>query len=217
MKFPTIKITLFLAIVIGLSACGKRESDLCVDHTQPISQQEAFTTLDKLSHTPASAPMGKQARFLKSNMQAVTQKIFGRWMAETGYSVEANGKPRLIVTEIRNQTALSVTSRDVREALSSIAREDGRYNTVVATTKTQAGKAFLQAHLLDDPYYSNNSQSVEPAKALQCFVTVKLSEVDAPQSDQGKKMLIDLTLYDIETPEFALSDWDVLDADTTDL
>ncbi|MCB1136855.1 MAG: hypothetical protein KDK78_11355 [Chlamydiia bacterium] len=177
----------------------------------PLRSQGEVVSIDSLAEDPSPFPQIKiQSSGLARHLSIMTRKVFERWLAETGYSIERNGAPRLILTGITDVTGLGFDKRQVEKWFTDIAAADGRFCAVVATTGSEAAQAYLQSYLLNDPYYSNSSVMVEEGKALQCFASIELSTL-AATNGQTASVVVDLTLNDIENSDISISDWDVLD------
>jgi hypothetical protein len=205
-------VFIILASVLAtLSGCGKC-SQCTIAGGAGLHTDSAIVTLDDLDESYDPFPdIAVQRDGFSKHLAQVTRRVVEGWITRVGYSVERSGKPRVIVTEFENDTDLELTEAELRQLFNQIADNDGRFYAVLATAKTERAKSYLRSHLLDDPYFSNNSLSGGRDKALQCLATLRLSSRKSSGERLSDKVVIDLTLYDIENHSIAVSDWDVLD------
>lgn len=137
--------------------------------------------------------------------------LMDRWFAKTCYNF-ANGKPRIIVTQIDNRTDCYISTDMIRDIIEGAAIDDGRYTIVVGDLRDEAELNMLMSKISNDPKYCNSSR-LQPGMALapQFLAKVRITKaVTADNCANYEDYRMTVTLYDIETQEAIDSAWDVL-------
>lgn len=141
----------------------------------------------------------------------LNRQLMDRWIARTGYDC-ANGKPRIIITEIDNRTDQYIATDMIRDIIEGVAIDDGRYTVLVGDYQDERELDYLMSKITQDPKYSNSSRlSAGKAIAPQFLAKVRITKsVTADRYFDYEDYRMTVTLYDIETQEAIDSAWDVL-------
>lgn len=141
----------------------------------------------------------------------ISQQLFDRWYAKTGYQCEC-GKPRIIITEIDNCTDRYIPSDIIRDIMEGVAVNDGRFTIVVGNDQDECEMDYLMAKMHSHPKY-NNPTRLQPGQATAPELLAKIRLTKATRCDRFydyEDYRMTVTLYDIETQEIVDSAWDVL-------
>jgi hypothetical protein len=166
--------------------------------------------------TPGNIPCTKlDWRYGAGDIRIQTSKITGnlmdRWAYKTGYNF-SNGKPRIIITDIDNNTDNYISSEMIRDIFEGAAADDGRFTIVVGNKSNEKELDRVMDKVVNDPKYANSSR-LQPGRATAPQFLAKVRITKAVTSDpyyDYEDYRMQVTLYDIETQEVIDSDWDVL-------
>jgi Peptidoglycan-synthase activator LpoB len=141
----------------------------------------------------------------------INKQLMDRWYFRTHYD-GAQGKPRIVVTQIENRTDTYIPSDVIRDIIEAAAINDGRYSILVGDAKDEQELDQLMNKIQNDPKYANVSR-LEPnqAKAPQFLAKIHLTKT----STELKRSTIEdyrmsVTLYDVQTQEAIDQAYDVL-------
>lgn len=141
----------------------------------------------------------------------ITKTLVDRWVAKTHYDT-AQGKPRIIITQIDNRTDMVISTDMIRDIVEHVAVDDGRVTMLVGDTKDEQELDTWLKKILNDPKYSKKSRVDNHAVlAPQFLAKLRITKAMTEQKRYDlEDYLMTLTLYDIETQEIVDSATDVL-------
>jgi hypothetical protein len=148
---------------------------------------------------------------IKIQTGKITKELVDRWVARTHYDV-AQGKPRIIVTQIDNRTDMVISTDMIRDIVESAAVQDGRITMVVGDAKNEQELDTWLQKILKNPKYSTKSRvDNHEVLAPQFLAKIRLVKAMTEQKRYDlEEYLMTLTLYDLETQEIVDSATDIL-------
>jgi hypothetical protein len=162
---------------------------------------------------PVETEMSYQygANDIRIQTTKINKQLMDRWFAKTQYDL-ANGKPRIVITEVDNRTDTYISTDMIRDIIEGVAVNDGRYTIVVGDAKDERELDKLMAKITSDPKYANSSRlAPSQAKAPQLLAKIRITKAVTQQKRYDiEDYRMTVTLYDIQTQEVIDSAWEVL-------
>jgi hypothetical protein len=151
------------------------------------------------------------ANDLKIQTTVLFKQLMDRWYAKTHYNND-NGKPRIIITNVDNQTDTYIPTTMMRDVIEGMAIDDGRFSVVVGNVDDDKELNERLERIQKDPIYNNDSRiKGNNAKAPQFLCKIRLTKAVTYQKRYDiEDYRMTVTLYNIETQEAVDSAWDVL-------
>jgi hypothetical protein len=167
--------------------------------------------------TPANSYCEKMdwrygASDIKIQTTNVTKTLMDRWYWKSAKAIQADTKPRIVITEIDNRTDMYISTDMIRDVIEGVAVNDGRFTIVVGDSRDEHEMDQIMHKIRNDPKYNNSSRlEGSSVKAPQFLGKVRITKaVNSDRHYDYEDYRMTITLYDLETQELVDSAWDVL-------